>query len=238
MNDFKSRTSTKGLKKIDKNRWFDPNSRLEFTKNKNGTLKMEIPKFDKQWQRQTNAKVKRYESKLNYNKDGKVKNITQYRYEQLKKAVDKWNKGEITRANTVGRVYKEWENEVKATNRFYSKDNPLLIPMIEEKKKVQYMRILGVHGVYNGKAFDDLIRTFAKTLQMNEEELKNILFPKGLEECSSYEDFSEKASEVQRTIDELIDDKVKDRIINENEAFFLREKMTDIDINLEGFLND
>lgn len=224
--DFNSRRSTKGLKKTKgKNEYYDAQSRQTFIKDKKGNLKMIVSDVDKLQHKATMERIRYYEKKYNYPME-EAKRIEAKRWKEYTDAVKKWNKGEFSRASTVARRYKALNENMKKSLKYYSSQNKQLAGDIDEKKKVMVMRMQGKHGVYNGQLYDMYIETLANKLGMESSEVEKILFPKGLEESSKYEDIQQAFNKAYDNIDDIIREKVEDKEISENDAFFIEELLS------------
>lgn len=224
--DFNSRKTTKGLKKTrGKNEYYDPQSRQTFTKDSKGNLKMIVTREDRLNHKAAMERLRYYEKKYNYSMK-EARRIEAKRWKEYTDSVKKWNKGEYTRASTVGRRYSAFTDNWRKNMRYYSAHNIQLSSDITEKKKVMVMRMQGKHGVYNGQLYDQYIDTLASKLNMSASEIEKILFPKGLEEQSKYEDIQKVFNKAYDNIDDIIRDKVEAEEITENEAFFIEELLT------------
>lgn len=224
--DFNSRKSTKGLKKTrGKNEYYDPQSKQTFTKDKNGNLKMVVTREDKLNHKIAMERLRYYEKTYKYSTK-QLRDIESKRWREYTQAVRDWNKGKKHRASTVGKRYSEFEENWRKSMRYYSAHNTQLKSDIKEKKKVMVMRMQGKHGVYNGQLYDQYISTLASKLNMSASEVEKILFPKGLEEQSKYDDVQRAFDKAYNNIDDIIRDKVEDGEITENEAFFIEELLS------------
>lgn len=224
--DFNNRKSTKGLKKTrGKNEYFDPVSRQTFIKDNKGNLKMTISEVDKLQHKATMERLRYYEKKYNYSTK-ELRNIEAKRWKEYTDSVKKWNKGEYSRASTVGRRYERFNKNATSVMKYYSSQNKQLTRDINEKKKVMVMRMQGVHGVYNGQLYDQYISTLADRLNMEAVEVEKILFPKGLEEQSKYADIQFAISRAYDNIDDIVNQKVADGELSENDAFFIEELLS------------
>lgn len=220
--NFNSRKSTKGLKKGSDGIYLDPISKQEFKKDKNGNLKMIIPELDKKLHHETINQIKNVEKKYNVDLSKKIELETRY-WNEYKKAVRDWNKGVITRANTVGLRYKDMREQQKAYKTYYNKSNKNLDSDMREIKKIMTMRIKEIDGVYNGLAFDQYIRGVAHRLDMDPQVVQELLYPNGLEEQSKYEDIKAAIDKANETFESLINKKVELGELSDNEAIIINE---------------
>lgn len=223
MANFNNRKSTKGLKKTsEKGVYYDVASRTTFKRDNKGNLKMQVDEFERKAHKATLERLRYYEKKYNILLK-REKDIEKRNWKEYVDSVKKWNKGEINRANTVGKKLETLTTRRNVTNRYYSSENIKLSSDITEKRKVMVMRMSGKHGVYNGKAYDSYIQTLADRLKVTPEIIEKHLFPNGLEESSKYDDIVNTLNVGMNTIDDLIDEQVKKGLISENDAFFTRE---------------
>lgn len=224
--NFNSRTSTKGLKKVGDNLWYDKTSDSTFRKNKNGKLEMQVDDFERKMHKQTMERIRYYEKKYNTTMQ-QARDLESRRWKEYTDSVKKWNKGEISRANTVGRKRKAVSSYQKDIRRYYRAENKQLASDMREKKKVFAMRTRGIKDIKNGKVYDDFIDTVAKRLKVDNDTIESMLFPKGIEEASKYDEMKEimdtADDRATYTIEDLIEDSVQQGIITEEDAFFLLE---------------
>lgn len=224
--DFNNRKTTKGLKKTsNKNEYYDPLSRQTFIQDAKGNLKMTISDIDRAEHKATMERLRYYEKKYNYSVK-EARRLESKRWKEYTNAVKKWNKGEYTRASTVGKRYQNYHENMLKNVKYYSANNKQLSADITEKKKVMVMRMQGIHGVYNGQLYDQYIQAIAQRLNMSTSEVEKLLFPKGVEEQSKYEDINKCFERAYDNIDDIIQDKVKSGELSDNDAFFIEELLT------------
>ena len=220
--DFNSRKSTRGLKKTGENEWFDKVSGNLFFKDSRGTLKMKVDTYERQLHKQTMERLRYYE-KVTGISTQQARQRESKRWSEYTKAVKQWNKGTINRASTVTRRRKQLEQNNRSILGYYSKFNSRLQSDMDEKRKVIFSRARGIHNIHNGIEYDNFIRTIATRLNIDVSEIEKILFPKGLEEYSKYEDMKTVIYNTLPNIDDLIEKKLNRGEIDETDQFFIRE---------------
>ena len=183
--DEKARTSTRGLKKTGENEWFDPQSRALFEK-KNGKLRMKVDPWDRAQHKRSMERFRYYEKKFGIDLSSE-KQAENDRWNYYNKMVREFNEGKIVQPTTVQRRQQSWEKSAFRRERMYSKTNVKLQSQIEETKKVMLLRMMGKHGVYNGKAYDAMVEGIAKALGKDVKEVEDRIFPKMQQEKSTYE---------------------------------------------------
>lgn len=230
--NFNSRNSTKGLKKIGDNLWYDKTSDSTFRKKKNGQLEMIVDDFERKMHKQTMERIRYYEKKYNTSMKQERERESK-RWKAYTDSVKQWNNGEISRANTVGRKRKIMYEYQKDIRHYYSSENTQLSSDMTEKKKVFAMRVQGNKGVYNGGLYDIKIQIFAKRLGMSKEEVEKIMFPKGLEEKSKYDDMKRAIDKGFDTIEDIIQQKYENNEINKSDKIHLMNMLLGGDITEE-----
>lgn len=219
--NFRSRSNTRGLKKSGKNRFYDRDSRMEFVK-KNNRLEMVISDFDKKAHNAYLSKLRYYEKKYNISLLT-ARRTEQKRWKDFKNQVNDWNTGKISSADTVGKRYVMLENSRKTTNRIYSRENQNLKPYLQEKRKVMYMRMKGVHDVYSGGAYEEFLENVAKKLTSTKDDVERLLFPKAIEEKSKYVDIKPILNKQITSIEDLIEKRIKEGKLNKLEEAEVRD---------------
>lgn len=204
-----ARTSTIGLKKTGQNEWFDPQSRALFEK-KNGQLKMKVDPWDRAQHKRSMERFRYYENKFGIDLSSEKQAETD-RWNYYNKMVDEFNQGTIVQPTTVQRRQQSWEKSSFRRERLYSKENVNLRSQIEETKKIMLLRMMGKHGIYNGRAYDAMVEGIARALGKDVKEVEDRIFPKMQQEKSTYdnlEDYIDTAEvALSEWIEELIDNK-------------------------------
>lgn len=219
--DFNSRKSTRGLKKTGANSWLDRSTGNEFYKDKKGNIKMKVDIIEQQLHKQTMERLRYYEKKTGISTK-QARQRESKRWEQYTKSVRDWNSGKVNRSSTVARRRKQLKGNRSVLN-YYSRFNAKLQSDMEEKRKVIFSRARGVHNVHNGIDYDNYISAIAQRLGVDVGTVENLLFPKGLEEYSKYEDMKFVIDNTLNNIDDLITQKVSNGEIDETDEFFIRE---------------
>lgn len=214
--------NVKRLKKTTSGTYYDPQSRQEFSKTKKG-YNMVIGKYEKS-QHQQNVKRlrnlnKKYGGAFNYEL-----NEEQRRWNEYKESIKQFNKGEISRPSTVKRRFQDWNKASIEQSVTYSKGSKKIATIVEDKKKVEIMRKTGKHGIYNGKAYDDYIKTVADKLDLSFEETEELIFPYRDEvgELDSDQIKRYMNQTKTKTIDDVISEKRERKDISEAEEIELQ----------------
>lgn len=215
-----------GLKRDSEGNYYNPsNSLMEFKRKKNGDVEMIVPNWLKKEHQQKLRTLKYYGDKYGISNKTEIqkekdlyKNYTEY--------VKKWNKGEISKISTVGYRFDLYKNNYKATSKFYRPENKTkIIQYASDSFKVKTMRIMGKHGIYNGKAYDDYLNDLAESLGEDKDQIEKLIFPTGLDEKSTYETIYEVTDKGLNSIDRLIDIKVAFEDLDEVDEFAIRRKL-------------
>jgi xanthine dehydrogenase molybdopterin-binding subunit B len=131
------------------------------------------------------------------------------RWNYYNKMVKEFNEGKIVQPSTVQRRQQSWEKASFRRERMYSKSNIKLESQIEETKKIMLLRVMGKHGIYNGKAYDAMIEGIARALGKDVTEVEDRIFPKMQQEKSTYDNIDNyiDTGEVALTewVEELVD---------------------------------
>ncbi len=211
-----ARSTTRGLKKTGANEWFDPKSRALFTKEK-GKLKMKIDEWDVKQHKRTMERFRYYENKFGIDLSNEKK-AEKDRWDYYRKMVNDFNTGEIKRPETVQRRAQRWEKQSFKKGRYYSPENTQLKAQIEETKKVTLLRMMGKHGVYNGRAYDAMVEGIARALHMSKEDLEGQIFPKLQQEKSVYDNLEGYIDNAEKSLTDLVEQLVANETITENEG--------------------
>ena len=176
--------NVKNLKKSN-DRYKDTKTGLEFTK-KGNNYQMVV---NKQAQKQHQANLKRLQA-LNKKHGGAFnKEIRQEKenWNDYKKAINQFNKGETKRPTTVKKELNYFTEHSQKQAKILSNEKSIS-SIVSDKKKVQIMRMTGKHGIYNGKAYDDYVKGFADEMNISKEDAEQYLFPTNDNNEIKYED--------------------------------------------------
>lgn len=212
-----------GLKKDSSGTYYNPNMYgLEFEKTKNGEIKMIVPDWFKKEHKQKLQTLNYYGKKYGLSNKTDIKKEKDL-YKYYVDYVDKWNKGEISKASTVKYRFDLYNQNQKSTNRFYSRENKeKIIEHVNESFKVKVMRIMGKHGVFNGQAYDNYLTNLSKKLGEDKSIIESLVFPTKINEKSSYEQIKNCIENGFDNIDELINNKYESGEIDDNDEFLIR----------------
>lgn len=212
-----------GLKKDSSGTYYNPNMYgLEFEKTKNGDIKMIVPDWFKKEHKQKLQTLNYYGKKYGLSNKTDIKKEKDL-YKYYVDYVDKWNKGEISKASTVKYRFDLYNQNQKSTNRFYSRENKeKIIEHVNESFKVKVMRIMGKHGVFNGQAYDNYLTNLSKKLGEDKSIIESLVFPTKINEKSSYEQIKNCIENGFDNIDELINNKYESGEIDDNDEFLIR----------------
>lgn len=212
-----------GLKKASDGLYYNPNMYgLEFEKTKNGEIKMIVPEWFKKEHQQKLRTLRNYGKKYGLSNKTDIKKEKDL-YKYYVDYVNKWNKGEISKASTVKYRFDLYNQNQKSTNRFYSRENKQkIIEHVNESFKVKVMRIMGKHGVFNGQAYDDYLNNLSAKLGEDKSIIESLVFPTKINEKSSYEQIKNCIENGFDNIDELINNKYESGEIDDNDEFLIR----------------
>lgn len=163
--------------------------------------RQEIKNIKKFQQQQTNLKGKVFAKDI-----GELER----EIESVITEVQKFNKGEIKRPQTVMRHVKAAETSITETAEYFTPENvETVVSTAKIQNKIMYARFRGKHGVNNQKAYDDMIKKTSNWLGISEEDATTLLFPSGAEEKSKYEDFERMKQTSNDTIMGMLNARVK-----------------------------
>lgn len=212
----------KNLKKINNNRYKDTKTGIEFTKRKRNSYNMVVNKQAQKQHQNTVKKLKRLNKKYNgaFNKELREENEN---WNDYKKAINQFNKGQKTRVNTVKKELDYFTRSNKKQNKVLS-NKKSISSIVSDKNKVQIMRMSGKHGIYNGKAYDDYVTKMADELEMTKEDTEQLLFPIKDDNEIKYEDIQNflNGKNKMKTVFDVIDEKQKNNDISEEKAIELQ----------------
>lgn len=212
----------KNLKKINNNRYKDTKTGIEFTKRKRNSYNMVVNKQAQRQHQNTVKKLKRLNKKYNgaFNKELREENEN---WNDYKKAINQFNKGQKTRVNTVKKELDYFTRSNKKQNKVLS-NKKSISSIVSDKNKVQIMRMSGKHGIYNGKAYDDYVTKMADELEMTKEDTEQLLFPIKDDNEIKYEDIQNflNGKNKMKTVFDVIDEKQKNNDISEEKAIELQ----------------
>lgn len=206
----------KSLKKTTRGTYYDAKSRQEFSKTKKG-YNMVVGKYESNEHRKNVRRLEKLNKKYGgaFSKELKQENEN---WNEYKKSIKEFNKGNISRATTVKRRYTEWNTSSLRQEKTYTNEKRIS-SIVSDKKKVTLMRMSGKHGIYNGKAYDDYISMMADEFGMETDEIEPLLFPTANDDEIKYEEYkSTFSSNKTKTIFDVIDEKEKSGEFNENKA--------------------
>lgn len=212
-----------GLKKASDGTYYNPNMYgLEFEKQNNGDIKMVVPEWFKKEHQQKLRTLRYYGKKYGLSNKTDIKKEKDL-YKYYVDYVDKWNKGEISKASTVKYRFDLYNQNQKSTNRFYIRENKQkIIEHVNESFKVKVMRIMGKHGVFNGQAYDDYLTNLSSKLGEDKAIIESLVFPTKINEKSSYDDIKNCIENGFDNIDELINNKYESGELDDNDEFLIR----------------
>ena len=148
---------TNSLKKLNKTRYKDTKSGLEYSKTGYNKYNMVVNK--------------KYGGAFNKELQNEMENWNSY-----KKAINQFNKGKKVRPTTVKKELNYFQKSNEKQAKLISNQKSIS-SIVTDKNKVTLMRMSGKHGVYNGKAYDDFIKSMADDLNMDKEDVENQMFP-------------------------------------------------------------
>lgn len=215
---------TNSLKKLNKTRYKDTKSGLEYSKTGYNKYNMVVSK-DAQKQHQRNVKKlkglnKKYGGAFNKELQNEMENWNSY-----KKAINQFNKGKKVRPTTVKKELNYFQKSNEKQAKLISSQKSIS-SIVTDKNKVTLMRMSGKHGVYNGKAYDDFIKSMADDLNMDKEDVEKQMFPTVNNDKIKYEDYKNfiTGSNKMTTIFDTINEKEKQGEISEERAIELQNK--------------
>lgn len=228
--DVTKSTSTRYLKKQGKNEWFDPTSGQLFYKEK-GELKMKIDPFEKKMHNEIMANLRRQEKKWGISTK-KEREMESKRWKNYTKAIKEFNEGSISRASTVARRRRAWGVKRSEEFRYWNQPKEKMEKIIKDKKAVMLMRISGKRGVYNAEYYNTLIKKVAEYSKLDIETVEQLLFPKGLEESSKYEDIKDDLDNGFYSFIDAIDNQLKKGLISQND-YKVASDLADFGMNID-----
>ena len=198
----------------------DTKTGMEFSKTSKGYNMV----VNKQAQKQHRANVNRL-NRLNKKYGGAFSSELKKENENwndYKKAITQFNKGEKARPSTVKKELDYFTKSSKEQAKVFSNEKQVA-SIVSDKRKVTLMRMSGKHGIYNGKAYDDYLKTMAKDLDMSIKEVEGYIFPTDNDDNIKYEEFrSYFSSSKKDTIFDVINKKEETGELSEAKAIEIR----------------
>lgn len=201
--------------------YLDVNTGAEFKKI-NGKFELQVDPLQKKLHNNAMRQIRYYEKKYNVSLK-EARELESKKWKDYTKAVKDFNKGKISRLDTVQKRYNNSVKQTKETSKYYSKNNSNLKAHLSEKKKIFAMRTQGLHGIKNGKAFDDLINNISSKLNIDKDTTLDLLFPTKLEEASTYEEVVNVMNNAFNTIDDIINDKYNSGELDFYDTIYLND---------------
>lgn len=211
--------STKGLKKTGKNEWYDGTTNTYYTKVR-GKLQSYEDATDKKYYQQ----LLRH---LNYYNKGGVldsyKNDLKSAHKELLKEIKRFNKGEAKtniRLMNASKYFKETYDDIR---KLTSTSN--LKETVKTRNLVKALRIHGFHGINENdvqSTLENILTTFSDSLGLSNNEIQDLLLPKGYEEASKYEELADILIEHEPSLLDIIEEKRQDGTIDDITATRLR----------------
>lgn len=228
----------RGLKKTSEG-YYDKESHLLFTKDKDG-LKIIISEYDKKLFNQQKKRLKALEKKHGVSFKSELNELTES-FNAYLEYVQRFNNRDVKWSSTVESRYKAFEKATQKQEKLFgninlSKETKKQFSVyIENKKKVMLLRMSGHKGVFESNAssmFDSYLQMFESKLGIEKNEVKDLLFPTGLEETSTYDEILEVLDGAYYNMQDVIDQKVEEGVITEYDAISLENLM---DAGIEVF---
>lgn len=216
---------TNSLKKLNNTRYKDTKTGLEYSKRKRNQYNMVVSK-DAQKQHQRNVKkLQRLNKKYGgaFNKELQVENENWNAY---KKAINQFNKGQKVRPTTVKKELNYFQKSNEKQAKLIS-NQKTISSIVDDKKKVTIMRMSGKHGIYNGKAYDDYVKSVADDLNISPKQAEEQMFPNIENDKIDYEDYKNfiTGNGKMKTIFDTINEKEKSGEISEQQAIEIENRV-------------